>query len=66
MWPVWGWLTPILMFVIWMGGMMFMSFLPGGHIGSLLFWAIMLFLVFMSHLIPHEPVDQGHDHSIQQ
>jgi hypothetical protein len=49
-----------------MGGMMFMSFLPGGHVGSLLFWGIMLFLVFMSHLIPHEPVDQGHDHSIQQ
>jgi hypothetical protein len=52
------------MFVIWMGGMMFMSFLPNGHFGTLLFWILMFSLVFLSHLIPHDPVDQGHDHSV--
>lgn len=63
MWPIWGWLTPFIMFVIFMGGTMMMSFLPGGQIGNLIFWSIMIFLVFMSHMLPHEDVDAGHVHT---
>jgi hypothetical protein len=62
MWPIWGFLTPVLMFVLFMGGSMSMVFLPGGMLGTLIFWAIMIFLATASHLIPHEPIDNGHVH----
>ena len=57
LWPIWGFLTPVLMFVLFMGASMFMVFLPGGFIGSLIFWGIVIFLATASHLIPHDSID---------
>ncbi len=64
LWPIWGFLTPILMFILFMGGTMFMVFLPSGLLGTLMFWGIMIFLVTASHLIPHEAVDGDHSLSL--
>jgi len=64
MWPIWGFLTPLLLFILWMGGIMSMTFLPSGHLGTLIFWAIMIFLATASHLLPHEPIDANHELSV--
>ena len=60
LWPIWGFLTPILMLILFMGGTMFMVFLPDGMLGTLIFWAIMIFLATASHLIPHADIEDGH------
>ena len=39
-----------------MGYTMMLLFLPGGFIGTLMFWAIAISLATFSHLIPHEKI----------
>jgi hypothetical protein len=63
LWPVWGFLTPILMFILFMGASMTMVFLPSGILGSIIFWGAVVFLATASHLIPHQDVDAGHVHT---
>ena len=46
-----------------MGGTMMMSFLPSGQLGNLILWTIMISLTFLSHMLPHESVDEGHQHN---
>ncbi|TNV75939.1 hypothetical protein FGO68_gene13910 [Halteria grandinella] len=60
LWPIWGFLTPIIMFILFMGATMSMIFLPPGMLGTLVFWSIIIFLATASHLIPHEAVDGDH------
>ena len=60
LWPIWGFLTPIIMFILFMGATMAMIFLPPGMLGTLLFWSLIVFLATASHLIPHEAVDGDH------
>lgn len=55
MWPIWGLLTPILMFVLFMGYTMLLTFLPNGFLGTLTFWALIMSMATLSHLIPHDP-----------
>lgn len=56
MWPVWSFLTPIYMIVVFFGSTLSMMFLPSGHFGSLCFWAGAAALGYISHTMPHEPV----------
>ncbi len=62
MWPIWGFLTPVLMIVLFMGATMAMTFLPSGTFGTLIFWACIVAMGTVSHLIPHQDVDSGHVH----
>ena len=56
LWPIWGFLTPIFMIVLFMGYTMSLTFLPSGFVGTLLFWVLMFALASTSHFIPHERV----------
>ena len=58
-WPIWGFLSPIYIFIMTMGAIFAMTYLPGGKIGTLLFWVIIIAIGTFSHLIPHA----GHEHS---
>eukprot|EP00347_Sterkiella_histriomuscorum_P020286 403338390 len=55
LWPIWGWLTPIMMFILFMGYTMLLMFLPGGFLGTIIFWIMMFAMATVSHLIPHDP-----------
>lgn len=58
-WPVWGFLSPIYIFILSFGYIFALTFLPGGKFGTVLFWILMVGLATMSHLIPHE----NHEHA---
>ena len=58
-WPIWGILSPVYIFVLTMGYIFVLTFLPGGMIGTILFWVLTGAVGAMSHLIPHA----GHEHS---
>ena len=52
--PVWGFSTILIIFVIFMGFSMTLTFLPGGYIGTLLAVMILFAMSATSHYIPHE------------
>lgn len=56
MWPVWGFLTPIYMIIIFFGATFSMIFLPSGNLGNLLFWVGFIAASYISHTLPHDPV----------
>jgi hypothetical protein len=56
LWPIWGFLTIIYMVILFLGYTMAMTFLPGGLIGTLLFWTLTFGMAFINHLMPHEAV----------
>lgn len=56
MWPVWGFLTPIYIIIIFFGGTFTMMFLPKGELGNLLFWVGLITIAYVSHTLPHDPV----------
>jgi hypothetical protein len=56
LWPLWGFFTPIIMFVLFMGYTMSLMFLPDGFIGTILFWVLMIGLASTSHFIPHDRI----------
>lgn len=58
-WPIWGFWTLPYMFVIGLGYLHMLSFLPGGKFGTILFWMVMIATATLSHKIPHA----GHEHS---
>lgn len=57
-WPVWGWLTPLILCVMMFGYLMAGSFMPRGHLGSALFVSLFVAAALSAHYIPHE----GHLH----
>lgn len=54
LYPVWGILTLLIQFTFFMGYLNAGHFLPGGVIGSLLMFVILIGAFFTSHYIPHE------------
>ena len=58
-WPVWGFLSPIYIFILSFGFIFTLTFLPDGKCGTLIFWIGAIFLCTLSHMIPHA----GHEHS---
>ena len=58
-WPIWGFLSPVYIFIMTMGYIFVLTFLPGGKIGVVLFWVLTIGVATFSHLIPHA----GHEHS---
>eukprot|EP00744_Colponema_vietnamica_P006835 GILI01009901.1.p1 GENE.GILI01009901.1~~GILI01009901.1.p1 ORF type:complete len:208 (+),score=42.28 GILI01009901.1:41-625(+) len=54
LWPVWGWLTILILFSLFMGFLMSAHFLPDGFLGSLSMAIIFFGASFTSHVIPHE------------
>jgi hypothetical protein len=57
LWPLFGLLTPVYMFILFMGYTMVLLFLPSGFIGTIMFWGLCLSCGFTSHFIPHEPLN---------
>ena len=55
-WPIWGFLSPIYIFILCFGGIFALSFLPGGKFGTLLFWVLMIGGATLSHELPHEDI----------
>jgi hypothetical protein len=53
-WPVYNWWTIPMIFAMFMGYLMSASFLPSGHLGSVLFMAVFLVACLSSWLIEHE------------
>jgi hypothetical protein len=53
-WPVWGWYTPCMMFVMMMGYLMAGSFMPKGQFGSIVFLMVFIGSVFSSRFIAHQ------------
>ena len=58
-WPIWGFLSPLYIFVLSIGYIFALGFLPGGTLGTIIFWLITIAVATYSHLIPHA----GHEHS---
>jgi len=58
-WPIWGFLSPVYIFIMTMGYIFVLTFLPGGMLGTIIFWVLSIFVATCSHLIPHA----GHEHS---
>lgn len=56
MWPVWGFLTPIYMIVMFFGASLSMLFLPSGTLGNLMFWVFFAVGGYVAHNLDHEPV----------
>lgn len=56
MWPVWGFLTPIYMLIVFFGATFSMMFLPSGNLGNLLFWVGTGAIGYVSHTLPHDAI----------
>ena len=57
LWPVYGLLTPIYLFVLFMGYSMALSFMPGGMIGTIIAWLLIFIIAYVSHELKHEDVN---------
>lgn len=55
-WPVWGFLTPIYMLILFFGSSFSMMFLPSGTFGTFCFWLIFGVGGYFAHNMPHEAV----------
>ena len=58
-WPIWGFLSPIYVFILFFGYIFALTFLPDGHFGTLFFWILMIGTATLSHTLPHA----GHEHA---
>lgn len=56
MWPVWGFLTPIYVIILFFGGTFTMMFLPKGELGNLMFWVGSIAIAYISHTLPHDAI----------
>ena len=54
MWPVWGWYTIPILFIMFMGYLMAGSFMPKGKIGSIAFLMLLIGSGISSNYIPHQ------------
>mmetsp|Transcript_43601 Transcript_43601/g.50160 ORF Transcript_43601/g.50160 Transcript_43601/m.50160 type:complete len:217 (+) Transcript_43601:92-742(+) len=50
-WPVWGWFTIPIVFIVFMGFINALQLLPGGMLGSLLFFVGFVLLILYSHYL---------------
>ena len=55
-WPIFGFLTPFYLIIMFFGGSLTMTFLPGGSLGTLMFWILFFGIGYVSHTLPHDPV----------
>lgn len=53
-WPVWGFTSLIIFFLLWKGFFEISTFLPGGDFGGILFIIINVLAVFSYKIIEHE------------
>ena len=53
LWPIWGFLTPIYLAVLFMGYTMTLVFMPSGICGMLLFWIVTIGIAVATHFIHH-------------
>ena len=53
-WPVWGWYTHLMLITMVMGYLMAGSFIPKGHLGSIIFLILFVGSGFSSRFIPHQ------------
>ena len=58
-WPIWGFLSIVYVFVLSFGYIFSLTFLPDGKCGTLFFWVAMIFIATLSHTLPHA----GHEHA---
>lgn len=58
-WPVWGFLSPLYIFILSFGFIFALTFLPDGKCGTIMFWVLMVATATLSHTLPHE----GHEHA---
>ena len=58
-WPIWGFLSPVYVFVLFFGYIFAVTFLPDGKCGTLLFWILIIAAATLSHTLPHA----GHEHA---
>jgi hypothetical protein len=52
-WPVWGWTSLVIFFLMWKGFFEVEMFLPDGDLGGLLFILVNLLAVFSYKIIGH-------------
>lgn len=57
LWPVFGFLTPIYLFVLFMGYTLALGFLPGNFCGTLLAWLLIFGVAAVSHYMDHEKLN---------
>lgn len=55
MWPVWGFLTPIFMIILFFGTSLSTMFLPSGTLGNFCFWVLAVGGGYIAHNLDHEP-----------
>jgi hypothetical protein len=55
-WPVWGWMTPLILFVQMFGYMIAGSYMPRGNLGSGLYLLLFVALASSHYMIPHSGV----------
>jgi hypothetical protein len=63
LWPIWGFLTPIYLLVLFMGYTMALSFIPGGPIGTLIAWLLIFGVAATSHYMDHEKLQVVMEHA---
>ena len=56
LWPIWRYLTPVYMLVLFFGYSFSLMFLPSGHLGTLMFYVGSGAAAYISHTMPHDPV----------
>ena len=55
MWPVWGFLTPFFMIILFFGTSLSTMFLPSGTLGNFCFWIIAVVGGYVAHNLDHDP-----------
>lgn len=53
-WPVWGWTSFVIFFLLWKGFFEVSTFLPGGDLGGILFIGVNVLAVLSYKIIEHE------------
>jgi uncharacterized YccA/Bax inhibitor family protein len=60
---LWGFLTPIYIFVLFMGYSMALTFMPGGMCGTLFAWLLVFVVAAVSHYMDHEKLNIMIEHA---
>ena len=58
-WPIWGFLSPVYIFILSFGFIFTLTFLPDGKCGTVIFWIATILIATLSHMLPHA----GHEHA---
>ena len=54
-WPIWGFLTPVYIMILFFGSTFSMVFMPSGHLGNLVFWAALIGCGYYAYSLDHKP-----------